>query len=62
MKLKNVIIKIPGEEILIHLQNIVGCLKILIKYLGFGYNQIYEPSCIFYKNKTWVYNKMHISK
>ena len=36
-----------GWKISIHLGNVIGCLKFLIDYPGFWYNQTYEPSHVF---------------
>ena len=50
------------QKITIHLQNVVSCLKFLIEYPGFWYNQTYELSHIYNENEQQVYNKMHTSK
>ena len=50
------------QEIAIHSQNVMGCLKFLMKHPGFWHNQTFEPSCIYNENEERVYNKMHTSK
>ena len=47
------------QEISIHSQNVIECLKFLIDHLGFQHNQTYEHFCVFNENKHQVYNKMH---
>lgn len=39
------------EKILIYLQNITGCLKLLMGHPVFWYNQTYETSYLYNKNK-----------
>ena len=39
------------QEIAIHLQNVMGCLKFLMAHLDFWHNQTYEPSRIYNKNE-----------
>ena len=51
--------EIARWDILIYLQNVIGCLKFLIDHPGFWHNQNYEPSYIFNENKYQVYNKIH---
>ncbi len=54
--------RIARQEIAIHSQNIVGCLKFFMEHPGFLHNQIYELSCIYNKNDLQIYNKMHTGK
>ena len=51
-----------GQEITIHLGNVMGCLEFLIADPGFWYNQIYKLSCIYNENEQQVYNEMHTGK
>ncbi len=39
------------QKTVIHLQNIVGCLEILMGHPGFWHNQTYESSCIYNENE-----------
>ena len=52
----------PRREIAIHLQNMVTCLKFLMKYPGFWHNQTFESSCVYNENEEQVYNEMHTGK
>ena len=47
------------REIAIHLRNVVGCLKSLMRHPGFWHNQTFKPSCVYNKNEEQVYNEMH---
>ena len=44
------------QKIAIHLQNVGGWLKFLIKHPDFWHNQTFEPSCVYNKNEEQVYN------
>ena len=50
------------REIAIHSQNVVGCLKFLMRYPGFRHNQIFELSRVYNENEERVYNEMHTGK
>ena len=39
------------QEILIHLQNMIGYPKFLMGYPSFWHNSTYEPFCVFNRNK-----------
>ena len=54
--------EMASQESLIHLQNMIGCLKFLMGHPGFWQNQTYEPSYVYNKNKHQVYNEMHTNK
>ena len=54
--------RMARREIVIYLQNMMRYLKILIKYLGFWHNQIFEPSYVYNENKEQIYNEIHIGK
>ena len=43
-----------GQEIAIHLQNIMDYLEFLMAYPSFWHNQIYELFCIYNKNEEQV--------
>ena len=54
--------QIAGQEITIHSQNIISCLKFLMALPDFWHNQTYKQSCIDNENEQQVYNEMHASK
>ena len=54
--------RIARREIAIHLQNMVGYLKFLMRHPGFWHNQIFEPSHIYNENEERVYNEMYTVK
>ncbi len=51
--------RMAGQEIAIHLRNMLGCLEFFMRHPGFRHNQIYEPSRIYNENEQRVYNEMH---
>lgn len=55
-------IEIARQEIRIHSQNVMGCLKFLIRYPGFWYNQTYEPFYVYNENEDRVYNEIYTDK
>lgn len=60
--LENDLAKIPGWEISIYSQNMMGCLKFWMRYPAFWHNQKYEHSCIFNESGNRVFNEMHSGK
>ena len=53
---------IARQKAAIYSQNVVGCLKFLMRHPGFWHNQTFEPSCVYNENEKQVYNKMYTSK
>lgn len=47
------------QEIAIYSQNVVRCLKFLMRHPSFQHNQIYELFRIFNKNEQQVCNELH---
>lgn len=43
---------IARQKIAIQLQNILNCIKFLIKYLDFQHNQTYKPCHVYNQNKN----------
>ena len=50
---------IARQEIAIQSQNGLSCIKFLMGYLDFQYNQTYEPYRVYNQNEDRVYNEMH---
>ncbi len=48
--------RMAGQEIAIHLRNMLGCLEFFMRHPGFRHNQIYDPSLIYNENEQLVYN------
>ncbi len=48
---KNGVSGIARHEIAIQSQNVINCMKFLMCYPGFQYNQIYEPYYIYHQNE-----------
>ena len=61
-ELQSVLAKKTRREIAIHLQNMVGCLKFLMRHPGFWHNQTFEPSYIYNENEKRVYNEMYTGR
>ena len=55
-ELPSSVVGMAKQEILIHSQNVVGCLKFLKRHTDFWHNQIFEPPCIYNKNEEQAYN------
>lgn len=58
-ELENNVAKMAKQEISIYLQNMVRCLKFLMRYSGLQNNQLYEPFYVYNENEEQVYNEMH---
>lgn len=48
------------QEILIHLQSMIGCLEFLIDHPNIWHNQTYELSCVYNEIEHLVYNEIYI--
>ncbi len=47
------------QEISIHLQNLIGCLKLLMDLPDFWNNLSYKLFRVYNENEHQIYNKMH---